>query len=250
MGLGARFVAQGNQGITATNIERSGILSQAGLKQNDRIISADGRTFTNPRQFEAYLWSQAGRSVPIIVERGNQRYTIQANFPMHSNESGWLGVFLVEGDANTKGARVTQVYPSGPAARAGIQVGDIIQQINKQPVLGSHDVVMMIRDFQPQSKVDLTVARDDQQVNIPVVVGTRGNFNYQSFYAGSQQPRQQGQFPGQSQGQENDQFNDVPLHAMQLEHDRRNAEQHERIEEEIRLLREEVQKLRELLEKK
>jgi hypothetical protein len=257
--LGAKFDAAAQTGtaqagITVTSVDQNGLLSQAGLRQNDRIVSADGRAFANPRQFEAYLWAQAGRSVPVIIERGGQRYTVQAAIPMHSMESGWLGVFLDEGDANDKGARVTQVYPSGPAARAGLQVGDVVRQINDQQISGSADAVMVIREFQPQAQIELLVARDDQELKIPVTLGSRGRFNYQSGYAGAQQDflgQQQGQ-PGFGNDQQfgNDQFNGVPPHAMQLEHDRRVAEQHERIEEELRLLREEVKQLRELLEKK
>lgn len=253
--LGAQFEAKGDQGLSVANVQQNGLLSQAGLRQNDRIISADGRAFTNPRQLEAYLWAQSGRQVPIIVERGNQRYTVQANIPMHGTNSGWLGVFLDEGDANDKGARVTQVYPSGPAARAGIQVGDVIKLIDTQQIAGSADAVMLIRELQPKAEVLFTVERGKEELKIPVTIGSRGNFNYQSFYAGSQQDPNQGpqgqQFNGNDpRNGDFNQFNGVPPHAMQLENDRRNAEQHQRIEDEIRALRDEIKQLRELLEKK
>src|SRR5438874_3786419 len=49
----------------------------------------------------------------------------------HSEEqdAAWLGVFLSERD-NERGATVAHVYPSGPASRAGLQPGDVIQEIN------------------------------------------------------------------------------------------------------------------------
>jgi C-terminal processing protease CtpA/Prc len=251
--LGVQFDAKADQGLTAATVQPNGVLAQGGLRQNDRIISADGRAFNNPRQLEAYLWGQSGRSVPIIVDRGGQRFTIQANIPMHATTAGWLGVFLDEGENNIKGARVTQVYPSGPAARAGIHVGDIITQIDTKPVENSAEGVMLIRELQPKAEVVFTINRDNQEQKVPVTIGTRGNSNYQSFYAGAQQFQQQGQNgqqpnPNEQQHAAQDQFHGVPPHAMQLENDRRNAEQHERIENEIRLLRDEIQKLRELIE--
>jgi membrane-associated protease RseP (regulator of RpoE activity) len=183
---------------------------------------------------------------------------------MPSSDGGWLGVFLDEGDPNIQGARVTQVYPSGPAARAGIQLGDVITQINQQKVGGSADAVMLIREMQPQAHVELAVMRNKEELKIPVVLGSRQQSGYQSFYGGQGQfpPGQfaqgqfgQGQFPqGQGNGQQGypgeNQFQGVPPHAMQLESERRNFEQHERIEEEIRALRAEVQEIRKLLEKK
>ncbi len=261
--LGVQFETQGDQGLIVKSIEPNGILAQGGLRQNDRIVSIEGYTFNSPRQIEAFLWSQPGRQIPVIIDRGGKQYTIQVNIPQRNANSGWLGVNLdegdadVQGDANVKGARVTQVYPSGPASRAGLQPGDVITQINQQPVEGSADAVLLIRDLQPQAQAELVVIRDKEEVKIPVVVGTRGNFAYQSFYSPQQQqqyqPGQPGsdqRFAGNQQRGGNNQFGDVPPYAMQLEHDRRNAEQHERIEEEIRMLREEVRKLRELLEKK
>ena len=258
--LGAEFNAQGEQGISVTKIDQNGVLAQGGLRQNDRIVSVYGRSFASPRQFEAFIWAQGGQQVPVIIERGGQRYTLQIHVPHHLANSGWMGVNLDEGDADVrgeaevKGARVTQVYPSGPAARAGVMAGDVITQINQQPVEGSADAVMLIRELRPQATAELLVLRDKEQVKIPVVVGTRGNFQYQSFYSPQQQQfNPQGQQGGDQHfgnDQQGNQFGGVPPHAMQLEHDRRIAEQHERIEDELRLLKEEVKKLRELLEKK
>jgi serine protease Do len=41
---------------------------------------------------------------------------------------------------DTKGLVVTDVDPSGPAAYAGIQPGDVIQQINNQPIRSAADI--------------------------------------------------------------------------------------------------------------
>jgi membrane-associated protease RseP (regulator of RpoE activity) len=195
------------------------------------------------------LWAHAGRPLPFVVERDGQQVSLQSTIPMPTNEGGWLGVFLDEGDPNIKGARVTQVYPAGPAARGGLHIGDIITQIDAKPITHSADAVMLIRELQPKSEVVLTVVRGKEEEKVTVTVGSRNNSIYQSFYGGSQHQNFQG---GQQPGDPNSfqQFNGVPPYAMQLENDRRMAEQHERIEEEIRLLREEIQKLREALQKK
>jgi C-terminal processing protease CtpA/Prc len=244
-------------GLSVTTVEPNGALGQAGLRRNDRIISADGRAFNNPRQLEAYLWGQSGRAVPLIVERGGERHTIQANIPLHSANSGWLGIFLDEGDAKVQGALVAQVYPSGPAARAGIQVGDVIKQINSKEVIASHDAVMMLREFPPKAEITLTIQRDDEDLMLPVTVGSRTHFaNHPSQVAPQHLPQSALQQPGQQANSTEagsdptHPFQGVPPYAMQLENDRRMAEQHERIEEELKLLRAEIQKLRELIEKK
>jgi S1-C subfamily serine protease len=39
-----------------------------------------------------------------------------------------------------QGVVITQVDPGGPAAEAGIQPGDLIQEVNRQPVRSPNDV--------------------------------------------------------------------------------------------------------------
>lgn len=268
--LGAKIEAQGDQGLRVTTVEQNGIWAKSGLRQNDVIISAEGYTFNNPRQFDAWLWSQSGRQIPVIIDRGGQRYTIQVAMPQHGADLGWVGVNLDEGDADqksdavTKGARVTQVYPNGPASRSGLLPGDVITKINDQPIEGAADAVLQIRELQPQTKAMFAVLRDKEEMNLEIMVGSRATSGYQSSY-GPPPNFQQGQFnpndprfAGQhQQGQQQYQgqqggnmWQGVPQHAMQLEHHRRLAEQNERIETELIQLREEVKKLRELLEKK
>ncbi len=247
--LGVQFQAQGDQGLTVTTIEQNSALRQAGLRQNDRIVSIEGMTFANPRRLEAFLYANAGRPIPIIIDRGGQRYTVTATVPAANADSGWLGVYLEEGDDKVQGATITHVYPSGPAARAGLQTGDIILQIQDQKVDGTSDVVMLVRELQPQAQIELLVRRDQQQLKVPVILGSRFAFqprwNNEIQQAQYQSPDQQ-----QQQRSGNNYFDGIPPYAMQLEHQRRAAEQNERIENEIISLREEIKQLRVLIEGK
>lgn len=259
-GLGFEAEAK-DQGIRVTRVDEKGIAAQAGLKANDKIVSAGGRPFTRIRPLQAYLSGQGGQQIPIVIERDGQQYTIQYTPGQLQDDSAWLGVYLEEGDANTKGARITHVYPAGPAARAGLWTGDIVTRIGDEKIEDSADLISTVQNLEPQKRVDFAVLRNEQEVKVPVVLGRRDAFVYRDFDYGAQsrQYGQQGQFQNQgqnpNQGQnaqqyQDDEFENVPVYAMQLEHDRRNGEQHERIENEIRLLREEIAKLREELKNK
>lgn len=216
--LGAKYEGEGDQGLTVTTVDQNGILGHAGLRAKDKIVSIDGRPFKNARHIDAYLWAQGGRMVPVIIERGGQRFTVTANIPQHAANSGWLGVYLDEGDADTQGARITQVYPASPAARAGLHVGDVITQIDDQKIEGSAEAVMLIREFQPQAQVNFTVSRNNEETKIPVTIGSRREFAAQGFQGGPQNDRYQSSYQGQGQDDdESHQFNGVPPHAMQLD---------------------------------
>ena len=43
--------------------------------------------------------------------------------------------------ARLKGAVITNVDPASPAAKAGLRAGDVILEINKQPVTSAQDAV-------------------------------------------------------------------------------------------------------------
>jgi predicted metalloprotease with PDZ domain len=252
--------AGGNQGLQVSALEENSLAAKAGLQANDRIISVDGRMFASSRQLDAYLASQGGRRIPIVYDRGGQRSTVFVTPTPVGHDTAWLGVFLEEGDASSgdtgaKGARITHIYPSGPAARAGLVAGDMITQIDDRKIEGSHDVIQFVQESEPNAQTQFLVLRNDQELRIPVALGSREHFlpppAQNGQYQNGQAPDvQNGHASGQQQPQADDDYEDVPPHAMHLEHDRRIAEQHQRIEQELQALREEIRQLREELKKK
>jgi putative serine protease PepD len=71
------------------------------------------------------------------------------------------------------GAVVRSVRPGGPAARAGLQTGDIIVGINGRRVSGPSDVSAGIQGQAPGDVVTLQVQRDGQPVTLDVELGKR-----------------------------------------------------------------------------
>jgi hypothetical protein len=68
---------------------------------------------------------------------------------------GWIGVSTKPSEG---GAKVTAVAPNGPAAQAGIQVGDIIQQLNGKTIK-DQDFESEIANFKPGTKVLISYMR-------------------------------------------------------------------------------------------
>jgi hypothetical protein len=166
---------------------------------------------------------------------------------------------------------VTQIYPAGPAARAGLRPGDVITSVDSQRVSSSSDLISAIENEQPGARVQLTVLRNNQQMNMPLTLGSRDSFMWRGQNE-DQWSGQGGQFAGQggqgNQGQwssqggqwgnqggqwsgpggQHDHFANVPPFAMQLEHERRLYEQNQRIETQIAQLQNEVRQLRETIQ--
>ena len=243
--FGIQFGEQAQGALSIAKIEADTDAARAGLQVGDRIISVDGRNLTGQRQLLAYLSGQFGRVVPIVIERGGQRYTIQLTPSHTSNDGPWLGVYLQDNEENQTGARIIRVFPAGPAARAGLRTGDVIQQLNGKEVASTPDLIAMIDELDPRAQAQFVVLRGDQQVTIPVALGNRQNF---VFYGDRNDQRNDNN--SENNNNNDDEYSDIPPYAMQLEHDRRNAEQHQRIESELRKLQDEVRQLRELIEQR
>jgi serine protease Do len=70
------------------------------------------------------------------------------------------------------GALVSSVDPSGPAAKAGLQAGDVILGVNGTQVDDSTDLPSQIAAMKPGTKVTLDVWRDKSKKQLAVTLGS------------------------------------------------------------------------------
>jgi serine protease Do len=74
------------------------------------------------------------------------------------------------GLANPNGALVGMVPPDGPGAKAGLKPGDVILEMNGQPVRDSRELPPKVADLKPGSIAALKVWREGKMLDIPVTV--------------------------------------------------------------------------------
>jgi serine protease Do len=75
------------------------------------------------------------------------------------------------GLGKTAGAAVSNVEDGSPAAKAGLEVGDVILKIDNRPIEGSADLSRTIRAVRPGTKVTLSVWRGGKPRDLAVTVG-------------------------------------------------------------------------------
>ena len=78
-------------------------------------------------------------------------------------------------DNSTTGGVVTQVELDSPAAKAGLQIGDVITEIDGQKVSDASELQVMVGQKQPGSKITLKVLREGKSMTIPVTLEELGN---------------------------------------------------------------------------
>tara|TARA_Y100001970_G_C14259725_1_gene878971 strand:+ start:20725 stop:22128 length:1404 start_codon:yes stop_codon:yes gene_type:complete len=71
------------------------------------------------------------------------------------------------------GAVVSQVMPNSSASKAGIQAGDVIVEMNGQPVIGSSDLRNKVGVLRVGDKVTIIAIRDGKELKLKMKVGAR-----------------------------------------------------------------------------
>jgi serine protease Do len=93
---------------------------------------------------------------------------------------GWLGVGiqnLTEELAatfnypSTDGALVGHVQPDGPAAKSGLQQGDIIVRFNDAKILDTNQLRNMVALVRPGSSIDVDIIREGRKKTVRVKIG-------------------------------------------------------------------------------
>jgi serine protease Do len=76
---------------------------------------------------------------------------------------------------NASGAVVTQVEPDSPAGKAGLKVGDVITELNGEPVNDAGQLQVEVGQKQPGTTINLKVNRDGKSESIPVTLEAMGS---------------------------------------------------------------------------
>lgn len=73
-------------------------------------------------------------------------------------------------ESNPTGAVVTQVESDSPGAKAGLQIGDVITEIDGQKVSDAGELQVMVGQKQPGTRITLEVLRNGKSMSIPVTL--------------------------------------------------------------------------------
>jgi S1-C subfamily serine protease len=130
------------------------------------------------------IFSRTGGSLGIgfAVPVDTARQVMDALIKGGSVRRGWIGVEPRDLSAELaeslalpvkSGVLITGVLQDGPAARGGVQPGDVLVKVGDKPVQATGDLFSAVAALQPGSTVPLTVQRGAKQVDVKVTVGER-----------------------------------------------------------------------------
>lgn len=130
------------------------------------------------------IFSPTGASVGIGFAVPSRLATLVVNQLIEEGEvrRGFIGVSLQPmtevlaqalGHDEAHGTLVSQVIPGGPADEAGLQMGDIVTQLDGETIEMPRDLSMAVAEIAPGSTAVLTIMRGDEEMELEVTVGLR-----------------------------------------------------------------------------
>lgn len=105
-----------------------------------------------------------GFAIPMDTVREEfQRELIQSASFAAAGDAPWLGLEIAERDGSLA---VAEVLPDGPAAAAGVQVGDLVVRIGDQEVRSSIDYVRQFFAARTDQPLPLTLRRGGRELRV------------------------------------------------------------------------------------
>jgi len=74
-------------------------------------------------------------------------------------------------DSSVVGAGIVDLTPGGAAAKAGLQIGDVITQLGGIPITGKTDLTAQVRTYAAGAATTVTFVRNDRAATVDVTLG-------------------------------------------------------------------------------
>ncbi len=189
------------EGALVASVEDNTPASRAGFQVEDVITKFDGQPVSDDASFrDMVARTKPGSNVEVVVRRNGVSRTLQVTVgtapslevaeapgpnreqPATPRRAAKLGVSIADvtdqalrdqyklGPDVTSGAVITDVMQGGPAADAGVAVGDVVVRLNERPVRSAASLLEVVSGLQPDTTVSAVIRRGKQtllvQLNI------------------------------------------------------------------------------------
>ena len=184
--LAESFGLKNTQGALIGNVERGSPGEKAGLQPGDVVLALNDKTIERsidlprmvgllkPNEKAALKVWHEGKEISVDITLGEMAGDTMAAIDVPAAAPGKLGVSVrALTDAECKkldvsgGVVVEQV--SGAAAKAGIQMGDVILGLNNKPVNDPEQLRKLVDEA--KGKVAVLVQRQNARIFVPVPLG-------------------------------------------------------------------------------
>lgn len=182
--LAEAFKLKETKGALISEVSAGGPADKAGFKSGDVIIAVNDQAINDPRQLRLLIGGMTpGTQVRLKYIRNGQEATVEAKLGELPSEEGKIAGGSESGEpdildgitvgdltpelrselkvpAGTDGAVITQIDPASPGYEAGLRRGQVIQELNREPVKNAQEAVALSERLKAEKKVLVRVVSD------------------------------------------------------------------------------------------
>lgn len=172
-------------------VESGSLAAQAGMAVDQEIVAVNGKPVSGWGEVNLQLVRRLGESgqLDVTVREVGSSAERQLQIPLQN----WLKGVEEPDPITALGIRpwrpqiapvIAQLDPEGPAQAAGIQLGDRLISLNRQPLDDWQQVIDAVKVL-PGATAVLEVERDGQRVDVPLTLAARGEGEARRGYLGA-----------------------------------------------------------------
>lgn len=172
-------------------VESGSLAAQVGMAVDQEIIAVNGKPVSGWGEVNLQLVRRLGESgqLDVTVREVGSSAERQLQIPLQN----WLKGVEEPDPITALGIRpwrpqiapvIAQLDPEGPAQAAGIQLGDRLISLNRQPLDDWQQVIDAVKVL-PGATAVLEVERDGQRIDVPLTLAARGEGDARRGYLGA-----------------------------------------------------------------
>ncbi len=172
-------------------VESGSLAAQAGMAVDQEIVAVNGKPVSGWGEVNLQLVRRLGESgqLDVTVREVGSSAERHLQIPLQN----WLKGVEEPDPITALGIRpwrpqiapvIAQLDPEGPAQAAGIQLGDRLISLNRQPLDDWQQVIDAVKVL-PNATAVLEVERDGQRVDVPLTLAARGEGDARRGYLGA-----------------------------------------------------------------
>jgi len=186
--LALQFGVEPSEGVLIADVLR-GAPAEGKLQRGDIVLSVNGQKVRNVDELQqAIMFKRVGEEVTLEVIRSRQKMTVKVTLGERPGEAALMrkpqeeplskfGITVQEnspemaeklGLGTTQGVIIVDVAPGSKAYWAGLQQGDVILEVNRQPINSVEDWNRIVGELKEEASPVLTIMREGRTFFVPL----------------------------------------------------------------------------------